>query len=150
MNHEAEIEGLLAEYLAAEESGSAPPLAEWIDRHSQYREDLLEFFDLRRGIDAIPTPIPGCSTTSVCPVIDSHGKLPTAFGRYTLKCSAVAEWALSIRPVSPPGRVVSLKMSGGDSPRRTTALISTEVEATFLGYLHLSTHCTHSEIASGQ
>src|SRR5947199_6497220 len=80
MDRDAEIERLLTEYLVAAEAGSAPPLAEWIDRYPEYRAELLEFFALRRDIEAIASP--DRSRAPFPPSAPSTFPLP--FGKYTL------------------------------------------------------------------
>lgn len=47
LEHEERIDALIADYLDAVQEGQAPPVAEFLSEHSQFREELQEFFDDR-------------------------------------------------------------------------------------------------------
>jgi WD40 repeat protein len=129
MDRDAEIERLLAGYLEAAEAGTAPPPAEWIDRHSEYRAELAEFFALRRDIEKLATPI----RTPATPRTDDRTRLPLRFGRYTLLgvlgCGGMG--VVYRARLDDPAREVALKMirAGRFATAADRARFRTEAEA---------------------
>ncbi|HET6576064.1 MAG TPA: serine/threonine-protein kinase, partial [Fimbriiglobus sp.] len=108
MDRDAELERLLAEYLEAAESGTAPPQAEWVTHHPAYRAELAEFFALRRDFEALAAPIRDAAP----PPEDVRDRFPLSFGRYTLLaelgCGGMG--VVYRARLDDPARVVALKM----------------------------------------